>query len=86
MKNVSFNEALTYLKDGEVILTANHTSFYLKDNTVTVHTPNSRYKLTLNEFAELFAKQELYLYIPDGSSIDPEKDEAYYSWKSRNAN
>ena len=86
MKNVSFNEAINYLKDGEIILTRNRTSFYLDNGTVTVHTPNSRYRLTLNEFRDLFVKEDLYLYVPDGSSIDSEKDEAYYAWKSKNAN
>ena len=36
MKNVSFNEAINYLKDGEIILTRNRTSFYLDNGTVTV--------------------------------------------------
>ena len=42
MKNISFNEAINYLKDGEIILTRNRTSFYLDNGSVTVHTPNSR--------------------------------------------
>ena len=86
MKSITFKEAVNYLKDGEIVLTVNRTSFYLDGDHITVHTPNTRYKLTLNEFKELFIKEELFLYIPSNDGIDTEKDDAYYTWKSKNAN
>ncbi|MBQ1521745.1 MAG: hypothetical protein IIZ74_03185 [Erysipelotrichaceae bacterium] len=86
MKSITFKEAITYLKDGEIVLAGNRTSFYLDGDMITVHTPNSRYKLSLNEFRDLFVREQLYLYIPNSDGIDTEKDDAYYAWKRKNAN
>ena len=85
-KITSFGEVLTYLKDQEIVMTGNHTSFYLKDNQIVVHGKGTRYILSLEDFKRLYGQETFYLYKPDNSSIDNEKDEEYYSWKATGIN
>ena len=82
----TFLLVLRYLKDQEIVMLKDHTSFHLKDDTVIVHQKNSRFRLTINDFTELYGNHDFYLYKPSENSIDAEKDEEYYAWKSKGVN
>lgn len=82
----SFQFVLDYLKNKEVVITKNKTSFSLLDGKISVHTKNCHYSITIDEFKELFSKEEFYLYTNIQSSIDEEKDADYYSWKNKGVN
>ncbi len=86
---VSFMEVLQYLKDQEIIYSVNRgviTYYYQRNDIVAIKNPNSHYKISLEEFKELFRKETFYLYIPKDEGVNVEKDEEYYAWKSRGTN
>lgn len=86
---VSFGEVLQYLKDQEIVYTVSKgmiTYFYQKEAVISIKNPNSHYKISLEEFKELFKKETFYLYIPKDEAVNIEKDEEYYAWKSRGTN
>lgn len=84
-----FSEVLQYLKDQEIIYSVSKgviTYYYQKGNIIAIKNPNSHYKISLDEFKELFRKETFYLYIPKDEGVNVEKDEEYYAWKSRGTN
>lgn len=85
----SFQFVLQYLKESLIVCTvANRkiTRFYQKNDKIAVNTPNSHYYLSIDEFKELFCNEQFFLYVDNDEVVDPTKDDAYYSWKSKNAN
>lgn len=86
---VSFMEVLQYLKDQEILYSVSKgviTYYYQKENVIAIKNPNSHYKISLDEFKDLFRKETFYLYIPKDEGVNTEKDEEYYAWKSRGTN
>lgn len=54
---------------------------YIKES-IMVQDINSRYKLTENDFLQLYKDATFYIYeTKDEIEIDIEKDKEYYSWK-----
>ena len=73
------NEAMAYLKEGE-ILTENGTNrFVLRDDRISCYENGTRFSLELDEFRELYQKNSFYLY-EETVQIDEDKDEAYYRY------
>ncbi len=84
----SLNEVLQYLRDQEIVYTITKgviTYFYLRDGSITVKNPSAHYKISLDQFKQLFGKENFYLYVPKDEAVNTEKDDEYYAWKSRNA-
>ncbi len=82
----SFAMVLRYLKDQEIVLLRNRTSFHLNEGRIVVHDKNARFVLTIEEFTMLYQELQFYLYKPDENGIDSEKDEEYYRWKAKGVN
>ncbi len=82
----TFQEVIQYLNDGEIVLLKNHTSFYKEKGHIAIHGPNAHYKLSFNDFQELYKNENFFLYKPETDEINTEKDNEYYAWKAKNAN
>ncbi|MBR0230368.1 MAG: hypothetical protein IJL94_03160 [Erysipelotrichaceae bacterium] len=82
----TFSEVLMYLKDQEIVISGNRTSFYLQNGQITAHNNGTRFTLTVEDFKELYGKEPFFLYKPDDSNVNAEKDEEYYSWKASGVN
>ena len=82
----NFGQVVQYLKEKEIVILADRTFFYLQDGRIVVKGLNSRYTLSPEDFVSLYTNETFFLYKPLEGSIDLEKDEDYYTWKSRNAN
>lgn len=82
----SFGQVLQYLKDKEIVVTVERTFFYLQEGRIVVKGTNSRYTLSPEDFVSLYNNETFFLYKPLEGSIDLDKDDEYYSWKSKNAN
>ncbi len=82
----TFSEVLMYLKDQEIVISGNRTSFYLQNGQITAHNNGTRFTLTIEDFKELYGKEPFFLYKPDDSKIDAEKDDEYYAWKNSGVN
>ena len=86
---LAFNEAIMYLKQNEIIYTISKgaiTYFYLSRDKITVKAISAHYDISLDDFVSLFSKEQFYLYIPKDQQINFEKDNEYYSWKSKGIN
>lgn len=73
------NEAVLYLKSGEILTCSGSDQFVYKNDRVYRYTDGTRYSLDLNEFVELYKKNSFYLY-EETVEIDETKDEAYYRY------
>ena len=82
----SFKMVIRYLKDREILLTADRQAFWYDKGQITVNSPKARYHLSMDDFIELYQKETFYLYKNQEESIDTQKDEEYYRWKNTNAN
>lgn len=87
MKKIdNFHQVIQYLNDKEIVLTADRTSFYIKGKHIAVNGKNSHYLLSYEDFKNLYQKETFYVYEPTDETVNTEKDDEYYSWKSKNAN
>ncbi len=87
MKRINtFAEVIQYLKDQEIVMTADRTAMFIKDNHIEVYANNSHYPLTYADFNALYKNSTFYLYEPSYDDIDMEKDAAYYAWKNKSTN
>lgn len=85
----SFAQAINYLKDKEILLSYDdniRTIYYYNSGSITIKTDKCRYKVSLEQFKQLFSKTIFYLYIPTDETVNIEKDNEYYSWKSKGTN
>ncbi|MBO4920160.1 MAG: hypothetical protein J5365_08420 [Erysipelotrichaceae bacterium] len=73
------NEALAYLKEGEIITENGMNRFVMRGERVSCYDSGTRFSLELNEFRELYQKNSFYLY-EETVQIDEDKDEAYYRY------
>ena len=85
----SFDFALQALKDLEVLCSRSAgglTRYRLAGERISVSGPNAHYLLTVEQFRDLFGRENFYIYDCYEQSIDPDKDDDYYAWKSRITN
>ena len=75
-----------YLKDQEIVISSNRTSFYMQNSLITAINNGTRFTLSIEDFTDLYSKETFFLYKPDDSTVNTEKDEEYYSWKSTGVN
>ena len=73
------NEALAYLKEGEIVSTDGKDQFILKNKKIYRYFSGSNFSLSLKDFVDLYKNSDFYLY-EDNCEIDLEKDEAYYRY------
>ena len=59
------------------------TKFISKKKRVYVYSSNSSYNLSFNDFSELFKDSKFIIEDFEDSTIDPEKDKEYYSFKHK---
>lgn len=86
---LAFREVVNYLKEKEIVYTISKgkiTYYYLQDEVVNVKGVDCHYKIKLDDFINLFSKENFYLYTPKDEKINDEKDEQYYSWKNKGIN
>ncbi len=87
MKKIdNFHQVIQYLNDKEIVLLQDRTSFYIKGNRIAVNGVNAHYMLSFESFRDLYCNETFYVYEPSDDGINTEKDDEYYSWKSKNAN
>ena len=77
IKNIT--EVIEYLKDGAIITSGRGDHFLMKEGRIHHYDKGTHYSLTIEEFKELYEKNDLGLYEPS-FEIDETKDEAYYRY------
>ncbi len=86
---IDFKEALRLLKQQEIVYTLSNnkiTYYYMKDTNIVIKALSFHSQITYDDFVKLYCREHFYLYIPKDEKINSNKDEQYYSWKSKNAN
>ena len=84
MDNIlDINEALPLLKEGIILKDNLNTKFICKKKRIYVYSSNSSYNLSFDDFSELFKDSKFIVEDFDDSTIDPEKDKEYYSFKHK---
>ena len=73
------NEAMVYLKEGEMLSENGTNRFVMRDGRISCYDSGPRFSLDLKEFKELYQKNSFYLY-EETVQIDEDKDEAYYRY------
>lgn len=73
------NEALSYLREGDIITSTGKDQFVLKNDKVYAYNQGNHYGLEVKDFIDLYRKTVFYLY-EDSIEIDQDKDEAYYRY------
>lgn len=85
MNKLTFIEAISFLKEGKIILFFSDKSKYLaslKRQKIFIMSKNLTYYLTLKDFEELYQDASFYLYEESDETIDIKKDEEYYSYNA----
>ncbi len=85
MNKLTFTEAISFLKEGKIILFFSDKSKYLaslKRQKIFIMSKNLTYYLTLKDFEELYQDASFYLYEESDETIDIKKDEEYYSYNA----
>lgn len=82
----SFTRTVQYLKEGEIVMLADRTAMFIRNQRIEVCSGNSHYTLSFTDFRDLYENSTFYLYQPSYDEIDMEKDAAYYSWKNQSIN
>ena len=83
---ILINEAYTYLKEGEILLSIDNNSSFFKYKNYKVMIVNKNYKsyITIEEFIELYKDVKFIIYSPkDTDLVDEGKDKEYYSWNHK---
>lgn len=84
MDNIlDINEAVPLLKEGIILKDNLNTKFICKKKRVYVYASNSSYNLSFDDFSELFKDSKFIVEDFEDSTIDPEKDKEYYSFKHK---
>ena len=80
MKKVnSIEEALDYLKEGEILTNDGTSLFRMKKGRIRISQSGSSFSLESEDFLSLYQHTPFFLYSED-NLIDEEKDEAYYRY------
>lgn len=85
MNKLTFIEAISFLKEGKIILFFSDKSKYLaslKRQKIFIMSKNLTYYLSLKDFEELYQDASFYLYEESDETIDIKKDEEYYSYNA----
>lgn len=85
MNKLTFTEAISFLKEGKIILFFSDKSKYLaslKRQKIFIMSKNLTYHLPLKDFEELYQDASFYLYEESDETIDIKKDEEYYSYNA----
>lgn len=85
MNKLTFTEAISFLKEGKIILFFSDKSKYLaslKRQKIFIMSKNLTYYLTMKDFEELYQDASFYLYEESDETIDIKKDEEYYSYNA----
>lgn len=80
---LDINEGLALLKEGIILKDKIGSKFIYKKKRIYVYSSNSSYNLSVNDFFELFKDNKFIVEDFDDSTIDPEKDKEYYSFKHK---
>lgn len=83
---ILINEAILYLKEGEILLSieSNSSFFKLKDNNIVIINKNYKSVINFNEFIELYKDSKFIIYNPkENDLVDENKDKEYYSWNHK---
>lgn len=75
--------AILAMKDGLVVSDFSYNKYKLNNNIVVVKSENSRCKLTLKDFIELYKEKKFIILDDESCEIDAIKDEEYYSFKHK---
>ncbi len=75
----SIEEALDYLKEGEILTSDGTSLFRMKKGKIRASQNGSSFSLELEDFYNLYQHTSFFLYSED-NLIDEEKDEAYYRY------
>ncbi len=73
------NEAIGYLREGDVITMSGKDLFFFKEEKVHCYSKGNHFNLDIKDFLELYNKNTFYLY-EESVEIDETKDEAYYRY------
>ena len=73
------NEALSYLREGDIVTGNGKDLFVMKNDRIYRYSDGSRFGLSIKDFVELYNKNTFYLY-EESVEIDESKDEAYYRY------
>ena len=75
----SFNEVIMSLKDHESLSTNGNDLFYMKGDLITHKFNGNIYRLTFDDFIDLYKDTTFYYKESEQDVVDPKKDEEYYS-------
>lgn len=73
------NEAISYMRQGDIVTGNGKDIFIIKNDRVVRYSEGTQYSLKIDDFIDLYKKNNFYLY-EDSVEIDEEKDEAYYRY------
>ena len=73
------NEALSYLKDGEIVTSNGTDRFIMKNDRIYCYDNGTRFSLSEKDFLQLYRLNRFFLY-EESVEIDETKDEAYYRY------
>ena len=73
------NEAVSYLKDGDIVTSNGKDLYVYKNERIAVYSKGTHFTLELADFVKLYNKNTFYLY-EESVGIDETKDEAYYRY------
>lgn len=79
----SFKEVLEHLSQGEIARLANGNYFYVRKDNIVSYYRGNRIVMKIEDFVDLYQKNDFYLYEDNSTVIDPLKDEEYYSFKHK---
>lgn len=73
------NEAIAYLRDGDILTKNGKDMFAFKNDRVYRYDNGTKFSLTLEDFYSLYKNNDFYLY-EEAIEIDDQKDEDYYRY------
>ena len=73
------NEAVSYLREGDIITGNGKDLFMMKNKRIYRYCEGTQFGLSIKDFMELYNKNTFYLY-EESVEIDESKDEAYYRY------
>ena len=79
----NIEQAIDLLKEKLILKDGQKNTFVYKRKRVYVYSNNSYFSLDLNDFYDLYKDSKFIIEDLDDSTIDPEKDNEYYSFKHK---
>ncbi|WP_075878404.1 hypothetical protein [Merdibacter massiliensis] len=83
----TFEQTYQYLKEGEIVCYRDgNQQLYcgMRNEKVHINGTYVHYVLEIDDFVQMFSKQNFYLYKKQTPvEISKEKDEEYYSWQHK---